>query len=103
MSSEYPSIETLNALRQWPMEDANGALDRLKSEWHWPDFGVSETLRPEEAAVLDASEGDRFLRLATGGWSGNESLVYAFRYSLAYILVWQLHARGGLWIFKYHQ
>lgn len=101
VDDDYPSEETLNALRTWPWQDCAEALDRLKAEWHWPDC-ASHALRPEEALLVHADESDRFLRLATGGWSGNESLVSAYEANgLCTAFTWRLHAIGGLHIYRY--
>lgn len=97
----YPSEETLLALRDWPMEDAAGALDFLAAAWHWQEFGVSRELKPAEAEVVHAEPEDRFLRLATGGWSGNEELIDVFSSRMIYSVTWRLSARGGLHIFQY--
>ena len=99
---DYPTEEALKRLEAWPFQDARGALDFMASEWHWPDFGVSRELRAEERTVVHAEPNDEFLRLATGGWSGNENLIGAFRQNyVAWSLTWRLNTQGGLWIFQY--
>ena len=98
---EYPSDKMLKKLRNWPIDEANNALDFLAQEWWCPDFGVSHKLRREEAKVVHAERGDKFLRLATAGWSGNESLIYSFKRSYAWMMTWRLSSVGGLHIFKY--
>ena len=98
--SGYPTERTLKLLTKWPMERANEALDFIASAWHW-DHMVKHELEPEEALVVGAEPNKRYLRLATGGWSGNEELLEAFEHSLCYGLTWQLSARGGLHIFEY--
>jgi len=98
---DYPSEKMLRKLRKWPIDKANDALDFIAQEWWCPDFGVSHDLREEEAKVVHAEEGDKFLRLATAGWSGNEELIYAFKKSYAWMMTWRLSSRGGLFIFQY--
>ncbi len=98
---DYPSDELLQRIREWPSGDLAGALDYVKAEWHWPDMARHE-LSDEETAVALAEPGDRFLRLATGGWSGNESIVAAMEANrLLGLFCWVLSARGGLSIWKY--
>lgn len=97
----YPTEETLQQLQEWPIEEAGSALDFLAAAWHWADFGVSRILRPAEAEIVHAELDDHFLRLATGGWSGNEDLIAAFDKSYASILTWRLSTRGGLHIYQY--
>lgn len=101
----YPTPKTLRTIRKWPSDQQriNELLDLVAAAWHWPDFGVSRELRPAEAEVVHAEEGERFLRLATCGWSGNEDLIEALNRStsLAWFFTWKLSASGGLHIFRY--
>lgn len=97
----YPTDETIEWLSSWEITDSGAGLDFMAAAWRWPGFGVSHELRPCEREILDADPDERFLRLATGGWSGNEELVSAFMRSLASALTWRLRSSGGLWIFRY--
>jgi hypothetical protein len=97
----YPTEATLKALREWPLSDANSALDFIAAAWHWPEWGVSHELIEAADKLLRPEPEDRFLRLATGGWSGNEDLLAAFQENINYTLTWCLSARGGLHIFLY--
>lgn len=99
---DYPTDAALAKIEAWPWEDAAGLLDFVRAIWHWPEFGVSDELRPHEAEVVHAEPEDRFLRLATGGWSGNESIIGALdRNVVAIAMLWCLSSRGGLHIYKY--
>ncbi len=105
IDGDYPSEASLNRIEKWPIgsfEDTHAVLDFVKSLWHWPDFGVSHELRAEEALVVGAESGQRFLRLATGGWSGNESIISAMEGNrLLHAFTWRLDALGGLHIYAY--
>lgn len=85
----------------------NARLDRLAAEWDTICGSVSHDLRPVEAELLDADPKDRFLRVATGGWSDNEALFAAWRFSediddrIAWGMCWRMSVRGGLHIFQY--
>lgn len=96
-----PAEATLERLTTWPLQDAGGALDFLAVAWNDSYGQVRHELDPCEASVVHAHVNDRFLRLATGGWANNEMLIYAFEASTAWVRVWQMSARGGLYIFKY--
>jgi hypothetical protein len=97
----YPTDETLQALETWPYQDLAGALDFLAAAWHWPEFATHD-ISAHEAAVLHAEPGERYLRLATGGWSGNESLIAAIDANrMIHALAWRLSTRGGLHIYEY--
>lgn len=100
----YPTEATLDAIRTWPFQDfetSNRLLDFVAAAWHWPDFGVSHKLRPAERELVHVEDGERFLRLATGGWSGNESLIAALEKSQGAFGMWRLSASGGLEIYRY--
>jgi len=98
----YPTKETLDAIEHWPWKDVNALLDFVKAAWHWPEH-ASHDLDAAEASVLRADPPDKFLRLATGGWSGNESLIAAFRRNhITHGYAWRLSTRGGLHIYEYH-
>lgn len=107
---DYPSDAALERLRTWPAIDVNGALDFMAALWHF-DSCVSRELQPHEALMVHAEPGDRFLRLATGGWSGNESLISAFdgwgdddkRCVEGFLRcrTWKLSTCGGLHIYQY--
>lgn len=100
-ADEYPTEETLATLAAWSIADPSGCLDFAVKCWHWPD-GVSHELRPAEREIVHADEGDRFVRFATGGWSGNEDVIAALKSNIMVrALCWRLSARGGLHIFEY--
>jgi hypothetical protein len=97
----YPTDDTIQALEAWPYQDIRGALDFVAAAWHWPDFATHD-LSAHEAGVLRADPGERFLRLATGGWSGNESLIAALETNrMIHAMSWRLSAVGGLHIYEY--
>lgn len=95
----YPTEAAEQRIREWDIQDINGCLDFVKSLWKWPAEDMHR-LRPEEVAVVGVKEGERYLRLATGGWSGNESLIRAMREGWARI-AWRMSASGGLHIYRY--
>lgn len=99
----YPTEETLTRIQRWPADDVNGALDYARAAWHWPE-SARETLTPCERELVHAAETDRYVRFATGGWSGNESIIAALNGNLDIRMrCWCLHARGGLHIYRYDE
>ena len=97
----YPTTDTVKALELWPHEDIAAALDFVKAIWHWSEAATHD-LSAHEAAILRANPGERYLRLATGGWSGNEELVAALQANvMLHMLAWRLSAHGGLHIYQY--
>lgn len=112
----YPTEEALRRLEDWPSEDVNAALDFMQSLWHWGDEWCHHELTAHEGYVVHADPDDKFLRCATGGWSGNESLIAAFegrhidhadkdRWINAKMrrMTWRLSSRGGLHIYEYRE
>ena len=87
----YPTEETLERIEKWDWQDALGCLRFVKDCWHWDDWAVETA----------AKEGIEF-RFATGGWSGNESLIGALqRNHMVWVLAWRMSQSGGLFVFHY--
>jgi hypothetical protein len=96
----YPTERTLQVIERWPAEDVSGCLDFMIKGWYEPGASF-DLLRPEELAVVGWTEGKRYVRFATGGWSGNEDLIRALRRNrLINAQAWCLTARGGLHIYQ---
>lgn len=100
MDSEgYPTDETLEAIRHWPFLHIGKLFDEIARIWHW-GYGLG-TLKEAERMMLDEGEGVKFLRLATGGWSGNESIIGAMEDNFFVRVYWRLSRNGGLHIYEY--
>lgn len=100
----YPTKQAIERIVTWPYDDLGGMLDFVESLWHWPHLATHELDHNELTLCNSAFDpGDlRWLRLATGGWSGNEELIDAMLgHPTAWALTWRLSARGGLHIFAY--
>jgi hypothetical protein len=97
----YPTEETLKRLAGFEITQSAEALDYLAGTWNQFYGSLRVELMDSEKADVNAEDDERYLRLATGGWSGNEELLSAFRGSLGWHLTWVLSARGGLYIFRY--
>ena len=82
--SGYPTEETLAYLRTLPWTAA--AMEFLDCAWNHHYGSVSE--------------GAAELRLATGGWSGNEDVIHALMESPFWSQGWQSSHRGGLHVFR---
>lgn len=95
----YPTEEEL--ARVTAEADPTRALDLVAELWS--SFGsVSRVLTAHEGYLVHAAPGLQHLRLATGGWSGNESLIDALRTNrIVWLFTWRLSACGGLFIFRY--
>jgi hypothetical protein len=103
----YPDDRDLDRLENWTLDQGiNAGLDFAAALWS--DYGtVLHTLTAGEAEVVhqewDAAgvQRYRFLRFATGGWSGNESVIAAIRANWVLRSRWCLSSRGGLHIYEY--
>lgn len=97
----YPTEKTLEVLEHWPFEDVEGALRFAQKAWYYPE-AVTNYLRPAELELVTRNEmGEHFMRFATGGWSGNESVIAALKANtMVWAMTWCLTARGGLYIFQ---
>ena len=90
---EYPSGQELQALRRFE-GTARHFVDEVLRLWSYPDYATVSTITDDfDREVLQ-------LRLATGGWSGNESVVQAIDAGMFRVLWWHLSQRGGLHIYR---
>ena len=77
------------------------SLDELRDDWDTHYGSATETLSAAELEMVRGEPRQRFLRLATGGWSDNEHRINEFRKTLIHRLTWKLSAAGGLHIYQY--
>lgn len=83
----YPTEETLEAIRSWPIERIPELMEFLKKAWWNPEWGWRQ-------------EGDTYY-VSTGGWSGNESLIEALRSNaMMWRCLMKCERRGGHYEFE---
>jgi hypothetical protein len=93
----YPSEEALEILSNWDYGDPIGWLQFAKSLWHFSDY-VYFTKVEYYDGIEDV------INFATGGWSGNESIVSAMSCNrMLWGLYWYFSKRGGLYSFFYSE
>lgn len=80
MDTEYPSESDLDRLEHWPFDDTNAALEFAVSLWSYPDA---------------IRRYDGVLYMATGGWSGNESVIDAMMHNIGIRCRWICSTVGG--------
>lgn len=87
MEDNYPEEEELEKIKNWPHEDDYGKLlEYCMSLWTFKDYATKR--------------GGNY-RFATGGWSGNESVIYALEDNkIFWMSCWESSSRGGLYKFK---
>lgn len=92
---DYPSDEVLEAIRNYKFDRINEAdefFNFIRNNWWIPEFGFTRSV---------TKKGFVRYRLATGGWSGNESIIYAMKDNwLFWAFWWKSSSRGGLHIFQ---
>jgi hypothetical protein len=92
MMGEYPTKSELTKITRWDFQkqDIMEFLDYLRSIWWNADWGIVCT-------------GKQVLRLQlhSGGWSGNEDVIYALRRNFIFwSICWLKSERGGHHYFK---
>lgn len=90
-SDGYPSDKTLEYISQWPVSSRSG----LRALF---DF-IQEALNLDYGSF---SVEDEKVRIVTGGWSGNESVIGALQQNYTFWgLCWESSHRGGLhWFYS---
>ena len=86
-SEGYQTEETELVIKTWDCRDVSGWLAYIREAWShyhgrmWEENGT--------------------LKLATGGWSGNEAITYAMREnSVLWATLWESSHRGGLEVLR---
>lgn len=82
----YPTEETLKTIREWPWDHWWGLWHYVQRAWRYPDY---------------FSVGRKYVRMSTGGWSGNEMLIGALMDNvMIWNLAWLESRIGGHYTFK---
>ena len=85
-SGKYPSERTLELIAKWPEDDLPGLFKFLADVWS--DYGR-------------IWEEDGFIKVSTGGWSGNEEIMSALRSNtIVWSFTWHSSYRGGFTLFR---
>ena len=97
----YPTDDALKIIRIWHWSDPKGWFSFINSIWHMSSWGWHEG--EYEHAYSKDGKGYRF-SIATGGWSGNESIIQAMRDN---IMMWHLNwvssQRGRHYVFELNE
>ena len=94
MEDIYPTNNQLNAIEKYPVitrDDMLKFLEYTKGYWHDSDWGWKQKQTKKDTIKLE---------LHTGGWSGNESIIYAMQSNfLFWSMNWDMSKRGGHYYF----
>lgn len=97
----YPTDEELQRITTWPHTDSLGLMDFVRSVWWMPDWGWRQEVKPPEEGDLLHSEPYTHFAISTGGWSGNESIIYALEANwMFWMMCWTQSRRGGHYVFE---
>lgn len=92
----YPTADALWCVMHWPWDDSAGWFKFIESIWWMADWGWHEKI----AADWDDKDVLQY-HIATGGWSGNESIIeYMQKNTMLWHLTWVQSRRGGGYIFE---
>ena len=92
----YPTDAALWCVENWPWDDQRGWFDFINSIWWMPEWGWTEV---DEPGWDD--EVEHLIKMSTGGWSGNESVILAMqKNNMLWYLTWVQSRRGGHYIFE---
>ena len=96
MTKEYPTDAELKKIEEWSYENGfEGLGEYVCNLWHFSDWAEFRDWKTDDFDVEY-----RELRLATAGWSGNESIIGALNKNMMFgMLCWQSSHRGGLHIY----
>ena len=92
----YPTEEQLEKLRTWKWKDYTGLMEYVRGIWHWgiPDKNIEHVKDDFDNDVIRYT-------MATGGWSGNESIIGALSDNFIFwSTCWVQSSRGGGYIFE---
>ena len=98
ISASHPSEQDLSELRgmaeelNWDLDSVIRLVNRLREVWWHAEIGVTFRFR----LLDDVWE----LCLQTLGWDGNERVIETLRGTLFWVRFWQVHKRGGLYLFS---
>ena len=102
----YPTEESLEEIiefKDW--KNLKLFFAEIKQIWNYGEYFVGPMNNPP-SDILSLVEGEKhegysWYRLATGGWSGNESIIDAMMQNpLVKGLTWYMSSIGGLHIFR---
>lgn len=103
----YPTDETLEAIQHWPIADDVSRCMRdwlvfCQKCWYYPEAWTLRQASEAERDVFRLDDDERYVHyVATGGWSGNESVIDAMaQNSVFWSQVFVARVTGGGYWFK---
>jgi hypothetical protein len=95
----YPTEETLQLIKEWSYKDFPALMQFVATAWKWNGFEIKPSLI-EPLFDRGYEDDGCWWCGATGGWSGNESLIGALmENSLFWLFCWRASVSGGYYEF----
>jgi len=86
----YPTEKTLEKISNWNILEENAVsslIEYIKENYWHPDYLITKN--------------KNILRISTGGWSGNESIIFALKANkIFWLMHWKSSHRGGYYEFE---
>lgn len=101
-SDGYPEDETLENIKKCPYDQIPDLLLNLKNIWVYNCYDISNEPPKDVLSLvdkLDKNDTKTWIRMATVGWSGNESIISALEKNPYHYFHWFCSIRGGLHIY----
>ncbi|RPI54319.1 MAG: hypothetical protein EHM49_03285 [Deltaproteobacteria bacterium] len=95
----YPTDKELKRIEKWDCIKGSvmDLLEYIESMWHWPEWGFVKRNGRTQCFRKKCIK----LELHTGGWSGNESIIWALKANrMFWRLYWIRSDRGGHYYFE---
>ena len=95
----YPTDEFLDYLSDWEkFEDVFEIIELIETYWWMPDWGLT---RKKPYTERFTNQRVFTYHMSTGGWSGNESLIYALKKNVLFWVYWRNTRCGGHYTFRF--
>lgn len=95
---DYPTEAQLDQIRNAPPGEVLGLARAL---WSYPDYWTRVAEDPGVPSPPPDFEFKYWHEVSTGGWSGNESIIYAMKANtLFWSMHWEQSVRGGHYRFR---
>ena len=97
----YPTesfLEAIENCKATTPEEARALMEVIQGAWNFGDWGWSTEVIPDDDIV---DHGRTRYHISTGGWSGNESIIYALKANKNFFwtIFWESSRRGGHFTF----
>lgn len=99
-SDGYPTNNTLDTISNWVLKDQQSIIDFFKfaESAYNKHYGCWKIINNYNDLLALTYEPFTALKIATGGWSSNESVIQAMKANTIWYIAWVVSARGGLYI-----